>query len=229
MRVTVNEALVRKRGATAQRGILAGVVLLGAAAVLSFNPQYVLRAYGLIIPGVIVASWAARYGDKWLREPRAHELLAKALKGLTQGYRLYSYVLPAEHVILSPTGVFVLNVKRQDGKISCRGEQWHRPLTLRRLWRFLAEEPLGNPTKQVRDEVQKLKQFIAERLPDEHVPVSPVIVFTEPEAELELMEPAVAAMPLSDLRPYLRSVGKGVAVPRRTQRALCDLFDDQLP
>jgi hypothetical protein len=229
MRVTVNEGLVRKRAATAQRGILIGVGLLGAAAVLSFNPQYVLRAYGLIIPGVILASWAARFGDKWLREPRADQLLAKALKGLTQGYRLYSYVLPAEHVILSPMSVFVLNVKRQDGRISCHGDRWHRPLTLRRAWRFLAEEPLGNPTKQVRDEMQKLQQFIAERLPDEHVPVHPVIVFTESEAELEFVEPALATMPLSDLKSYLRGVNRGETLPKHTQRALRDLFDDQLP
>ena len=229
MRVTVNEALVRKRAATAQRGIFVGVGLLGAAAVLSFNPRYVLRAYGLIIPGVIVASWAARFGDKWLREPRADQLLAKALKGLTQGYRLYSYVLPAEQVILSPMGVFVLNVKRQDGRISCRGERWNRPLTLRRLWRFLAEEPLGNPTKQVRAEVHKLKQFIAERLPDQPVPVYPVIVFTEIEAELELVEPTVDTMPLSDLKSYLRSVDSGETLPRQMYRALRDMFDDQLP
>jgi hypothetical protein len=102
-------------------------------------------------------------------------------------------------------------------------------LTLRRLWRFLAEEPLGNPTKQVRDKVQQLKQFIAERLPDQHVPVHPVIVFTEPEAELRLVEPAVDTMLLSDLKSHLRSVDSGEPLPKTTYRALRDVFDDQLP
>jgi hypothetical protein len=227
MRVIVNEDWVRRRAATAQRGIMAGVGLLGGAAVLSFNPRYVLRAYGLIVPGVIVASWASRAGDKWLREPRADQALAKALKGLAHGYRLYSYVLPAEQVILSPAGLFVLHVKHQVGRISCDGDKWHRPLTLQRLWRFLAEEPLGNPTKQVQHEMLNLKRFLAEQLPNADVPMYPLIVFTESEADLEVAEPAVPVLPLGELKAYLRSASKGEALAKQTHKALLDLFDEQ--
>ncbi len=227
MRVIVNEGWVKRRAVTAQRGILIGVGLLGGAAVLSFNPRYVLRAYGLVIPGVILASWASRAGDKWLREPRADQVLAKALKGLAHGYRLYSYVLPAEQVILSPAGLFVLKVKHQVGRISCDGDRWRRPLTLQRLWRFLAEEPLGNPTKQVQGQVQSMQRFLAEELPNADVPMYPLIVFTESGADLQVVEPTVPVLPLGELKAYLRSAGKGQAVAKQTHKALLDLFDEQ--
>jgi hypothetical protein len=226
MRVIVNQDRVKRQAATAQRGIIIGVGLLGAAAVLSFNPRYVLRAYGLVIPGIILASWASRAGDRWLREPRADQTLAKALKGLTHSYRLYSYVLPAEQVILSPTGLFALKVKHQVGRISCHGHKWHRPLTLQRVWRFLAEEPLGNPTKQVQDEVEHMQRFLSEELPNADVPLYPVIVFTETEADLEIVEPTVPVMPLAELKAYLRSASKGQALPKKTYKALLDLFDE---
>ncbi len=227
MRVIIDKDKVRRRAATAQRGTFTGIGLLGAAAVLSFTPRYLLPAYGLIIPGVIVASWAARSGDKWLREPRLDQLLAKALKGLTHGYRLYSYVLPAEQVILAPAGLFILTAKQQDGCISCHGQKWHRPFNLRRLRRVLAEEPLGNPTKQVQDEMQKMQRFVAEHLPDTDVPMQPVIVFADPQADLEVVEPTVPTMPLSDLKSYLRSANKGKALPKQTHKALLDLFGEQ--
>jgi hypothetical protein len=227
MRVVVDEDQVKRRAATAQRGIILGVALLGAAAVLSFNPRYVLLAYGLIVPGVIVASWASRSGEKWLTEPRADQLLDKTLKGLTQGYNLYSYRLPAQHVLLSPAGLFVLKIKRQDGKISCRGEKWHRPITLRRLWRFLTEEPLGNPTKEVRGEVRDMQRFVDEHLPDADVPIEPLIVFTNATVDLDVVDPAIPTMPVSDLKAYLRGASKGRALPKQTQKALRDLFDEQ--
>jgi hypothetical protein len=226
MRVIVNEDWVKRRATTAHRGVLVGVGLLVAAAVLSFNPSYVVRAYGLIIPGVILASWASRAGDKWLREPRADQALAKALKGLTHGFRLYSYVLPAEQVILSPAGLFVLKVKHQVGRISCHGGKWHRPLTLQRVWRFLPEEPLGNPTKQVQDEMESMERFLSQ-LPNADVPMSPVIVFTESEADLEIVEPTVPVMPLGELKAYLRRASKGQALAKQTHKALLDLFDEQ--
>jgi hypothetical protein len=227
MRVIVNEDWVKRRATTAQRGVLVGIGLLVAAAVLSFNPSYVVRAYGLIIPGVILASWASRAGDKWLREPRADQALAKALKGLTHGYRLYSYVLPAEQVILSPTGLFVLKVKHQVGRISCHGDKWHRPLTLQRVWRFLPEEPLGNPTRQVQDEIESMQRFLAEELPDADVPMYPLIVFTESGADLQVVEPAVPVMPLEQLKAYLRGASKGQAIAKQMHKTLLDLFDEQ--
>ncbi len=227
MRVVVDEDQVKRRALAAQRGIILGVALLGAAAVLSFNPRYVLLAYGLIVPGVIMASWASRSGEKWLQEPRADQLLDKTLKGLTRGYSLYSYRLPAQHVLLSPASLFILNIKRQEGKISCRGEKWHRPLTLRRLWRFLTEEPLGNPTKEVRDEVQAMQRFVNEHLPDADVPIQSVIVFTDATVDLDLVDPAVPTMRVGDLKHYLRGASKGRTMPKETQKALRDLFDEQ--
>jgi len=227
MRVVVDEDQVKRRAATAQRGVILGVALLGAAAVLSFNPRYLPLAYGLIIPGVVMASWASRAGEKWLKEPRADQLLDKMLKGLTHGYSLYSYSMPAQHVLLSPAGLFVLNIKRQEGRISCRDEKWHRPITLRRLWRFLTEEPLGNPTKEARDEVQRMERFVGEHFSEEDVPIQPVIVFTDATVDLDAVEPAVPTMLVSDLKAYLRDAIKGRAMPRPTQKALRDLFDEQ--
>jgi hypothetical protein len=227
MRIIVNENLIKKRAQTTQRAVILGVGLLGVAAVLSFNVRYLLPAYAMILPGMALSSWAMRSSDKWLRDPRTDQVLAKALKGLTQGYRLYSHILPAEHLLFSPAGLFILNVKHQDGKVSCRGERWHRPFNLGRVVRWLAEVPLGNPSRQVQAEVQRMQQFVSQHLPDTDVPMQPLVVFDSPKAELEIVEPTVPVLSLPDLKAYLRDAEKDKALPRQTQEALLHLFDQQ--
>jgi len=227
MRVVVNEKLIRKRAQTTQRAVILGVGLLGVAAVLSFNVRYLLPAYALILPGVALSSWAMRASDKWLSNPRTDQVLAKALKGLTQGYRLYSHILPAEQLLFSPTGLFILNVKHQDGKISCRGERWRRSFNLGRIVRWLAEVPLGNPSKQVQAEVQRMQQFVSQQLPDADVPMQPLVVFGSPKAELDIVESEVPVLALADLKAYLRDAEKDRAMPKQTQEALLRVFDQQ--
>jgi hypothetical protein len=227
MRVIVNEAIVEERVGMARRAVTIGLMLLIAATLLSFTRRFVLLAYGLLLPGLIVINWGTRTAGKWLRKPRVDQTLAKALKGLGRGHRLYSYLLPAEHVIISPTGLFILKVKLQDGKISCHGEKWHRRFTLGLLLRLLSEERLGNPSKQARSETEQVRHFVTSHLPDIDVSMQPVVVFANPRAQLDVTEPTVPVMPLPDLKAYLRRSAEEKAMPRETLKALTDLFDEQ--
>jgi len=227
MRVVVNERLVKRRAETAQRAMTIGMMMLLIALVLSFNLRYIWLAYLLMLAGVVLLNWGVSSGNKWLRKPRIDQELAKALKGLDHGHRLYNYLLPAEHVLLSPAGLFVLKVKQQDGKISCRGEKWRRQFSLRRLLRALIEPPLGNPSKQARLETDKLRRFMTKHLPGVDVPMQPVVVFINPKADLDVVEPVLPAMSLNALKAYLRSATQERMAPQETLQALANLFDEQ--
>jgi len=225
MRHIVNEDLVKKRTGLVRQTITFCLILLLGATFFSFNKESVLIAYGLMIPGTFGLTWAARAATRWLQRPRVEEQAAKALKGLDQTYRFYSYLLPAEQVLLGPTGLFVLQLKPQTGTISCHGEKYRRQIQLKRLLPALAEDPLGRPAKRARKDVQKMQRLLTERLPECEVPILPIVVFTHPNVELQVVEPAVPTVQLRDLRTYLRGVG-GKAMPAATLKALTDLFDD---
>jgi len=227
MRVMIDEKLTEKRAQLTQRALVVGTVLLAIALVASFTPRYVLPAYAVVILGTIVTTWGARTGSKWLGDLRGDRVLAKVLKGLDNRYRLYSYLLPAEHVLLSPTGVFALRLQRQEGRISCRGEKWHRPFSLSRVVNLLSEEQLGDPNKRARREAADLLKFVANGLPSVDVPIQPLIVFVNSKAELDVAKPAIPAMPIGALKRYLRSADKDVGISKETHRALVELFDEQ--
>ena len=154
-------------------------------------------------------------------------MLAKVLKGLDNSYRLYNYVLPAEHVLLSPAGLFVLRLQRQDGEISCRGKKWQRPFSMRRVFSLLSEEGLGNPTKQVQREAAQLCGLVADHLPDADAPMYPVIVFVNPRVELDVTAPVVPAVPISALKRHLRHTAGNSRMPKETYKALMGLLDEQ--
>jgi hypothetical protein len=227
VRVIIDEPFVEKRAGATQRAMTIGIVLLFGAMFLSFNPRFVLLAYGVLLVALVVVNWAGHAAGKWLRKPRVDQTLARALKGLSNDYRLYSYLLPAEHVMLSPTGLFILKVKLLDGRISCHGERWHRQFSLGRLVRLLSEERLGNPSKQAQNETEMVRRFVTSHLPDMDVPMQPVVLFVDPKAELSVVEPTVPVVPLQDLKAYLRKSTGEKAMPRQMLKALTDLFDEQ--
>jgi len=225
MRHIINEDLVQKRVGLVQRTITFCLILLVGATAFSFNRQSVLIAYGLMFPGTLGLTWAARAATKWLQRPRVEEQAAKALKGLDQTYRLYSYMLPAEQVLVSPTGMFVLQLKPQTGKISCHGEKYRRHIQLKRLVPALAEESLGKPAKRARSDVEKMQRLLTERLPEHDVPIQPAVVFTDPNVELEVVEPAVPTVHLRDLKSWLRKASGEKTLSPDTMRALAELLD----
>jgi hypothetical protein len=226
MRTVLNEPLVAKRAAGARRALTVGIAMMLLALVLSFNPRSLLPAYIILILGTVVLHWGGRAVAKWLGKPRIDQSLAKVLKNVNHGYQLYSYVLPADHVIVGSPGLFVLEAKPHDGNISCRGDKWHRAFNWRHLLRMLSQESLGNPTKQVNKEVDQTRRFLTEHLPDANVPILPLVVFVNPNAHLEVTKPTVPVLHLGDLKAYLRRAEHGEAIPAQTLQALLTAFNE---
>jgi hypothetical protein len=227
MRVTVNEPLVTKRSSWGRHITVFGFAVMLLAVVLSFNRLNLLRAYGVMVTGLVIINIGLYYGGKWMRDPREDQILDKALKGLNHGSRLYSYLLPADHVLLSASGLFVLTLKFQDGQITAQGDKWQRHLSLVSSVRALFEPRLGNPGQQALKEASKVQSWVQGHLPDAEVPVRPVIVFVNPKAQLQLEEPSVPAVALDDLKTHLRTALKNKPLPPATLQALTDLCDEQ--
>jgi hypothetical protein len=225
MRVVVNERLIKSRANAAKNATTIGLIMLVFALIASFNPRFVAIAYVSLLISLPLVGWGINRAEKWLRDPRPDQLVSKALKGLDHSHQLYVSMLPVEQVLLGPNGVFVLLIRLADGKISCHGDKWRRKFVFWRLFRLFSEEPLGNPSKQALTQADKLRRLVTARLPDQDVPIYPVIVFVAPHVELEVVDPAVPAVLLSDLKTRLRSVHG--EMPHTTYKALADWLDEQ--
>jgi len=216
MRIITNTPFIQRRANIARYVSLGGLALLGGGFVVSLlRFDLILLAYMTLLPGIILANIGIYLTNRYRREPRPDQLVDQSLKGLDDRYAIYHYMLPAAHVLVTPQGVYPLIVKFQAGVFTNEGERWHqRQSFFGRLMRLFGQEGVGNPTREARAETEAMRGYLAEHTPDLDVPVEPVIVFTHPQAQLAITDPAVPVVPAKKLKGYLRSSEKGRGLPR---------------
>jgi hypothetical protein len=99
-------------------------------------------------------------------------------------------------------------------------------MNLRRVLRFFTEESLGNPTKELQQDVEKLQKYIEEEAPDVNTEVQGVVVFSNPEALLEVTTASVPVMPLRRLKGHIRKASSRGDMSPETLGALTQLFEE---
>lgn len=224
MRTTTNEEIIARGGRLGQLANFIGLVMVLGGLLVSFTPWKVMTVV-LIALGVMMYTIGSRGLEHAGREPRFIKRLEEALAGFDDRYHLYSHVLPADHILLTPSGLFVLIMKGVDGKIRCYKDKWVRKLTLRGMLRFFTEEPLGNPTKDAHRQVEMVQKYLEEQNPELEVDVQALIVFVNPKALLEVTATSVPVLPLRRLKSYLRNASQQPSISPETVANLTQLFD----
>jgi hypothetical protein len=226
MKIIVNEKLVKRQAAIGKWASLIGMGVLLAGLFVSYRwSNLITLSFGFLIVGFVLASVGTYNMNRWVKEPRADQALAKALKGFDNRHFLYHYTLPAAHVLLAPSGLFVFTVKDHHGEIRCEGEKWHQKFHWGRLLLFFGQEGLGNPTREVRAKIESLQRFLDRRLPEVDVPIEGLIVFTNPRARLELIDPAIPVVTSNKLKAFLRQQKKK-RIPAEQRKELAEIFEE---
>jgi hypothetical protein len=231
-----NEKLIKNRTTWSGRLTLLGIGLIVASGVLTFlgqaTMQTILISYAALFGGFIIFNIGAASGAKWRLPPRPDQALGRSLKGLDHRYRLYNYLLPAEHVLLTPLGITVLQVRRMPGVVTNTGDKWYQKRSLLSRLRFAAEEQLGNPTRDVQQDMAAMKQFLTQKLENDPVsvdgiPIEPLIVFNHPNVQLAVTDPVVPVIRAEDLKARMRQeAAQGMKLDQDAWNALADIFDE---
>lgn len=100
-----------------------------------------------------------------------------------------------DHIVLGPTGVFVLETKNWSGKIFADGDVWRRP----------GRKSTGSPSLQVKRNTQKVRRLIeqTEALNSIGVWVEGIIVFTNQNANFSINNPTVTILKLHQLPSHI--------------------------
>lgn len=229
MQITTNEKLIKNRARLGRIASFAGLAILVLGLVASLYSQWLLASFGCLLVGFLLSQVGIYNANRWVKEPRADQMLDKILKGFGDRYHLYNYVLPASHVLLATFGLCVINPKHQAGKVRCEGEKWHHESGWKRVLRLFGQEGLGNPTKEVQAEVEKLRRFLAERLPGEEVPIEGGVVFTNPQVDLEIDNPSVPVLDGKQFKSFLRDLSKDKPISGSQRRRLADILAEEAP
>jgi hypothetical protein len=226
MQNVVDEERIRKGARIGKIALVASLALMGAAVIISLAlPAYVWISLLCALVGLVISGFATANMNRWMREPRADQALAQALKGFDDRYQLYSYLLPAPHVFLTPLGVYVLTALGQDGAIRYDGTKFRRGFSLGRVLRFMGEEGLGKPFAEAQTHVKAVKELLDQAGLGDEVEIQNVVVFFNPRAQLDVVDPPVPVVTPKDLKKTIRKL----ASPRLSgeqYRRLEELFDE---
>ena len=188
---------------------LIGVVLLAVSLLLPVARPSTSTTppLWLVVVAVAVSSLGLRLSSYWLRPPTPHEALDQGLKGFGSEYALYHYSLPAPHVLVCPQGIFTLTTKPQRAAVRVEGEAWSRmESTLTQLISVIArQDSIGNPSLAARRQAKKLQTWLDKQLPGHSTQVQSMVVFSSPEATLNVHQPNTPAVYANKRKPSLKT------------------------
>jgi hypothetical protein len=102
-----------------------------------------------------------------------------------------------DHIVLGPSGIYVLETKNWSGKIVCKGDQWQRP----------GKKVKSNPSMQAKYNTQKIKKLLNTQ-PFFHgldVWVEGLIIFTNTRASLSISNSTVPILKLQQLPGHIKN------------------------
>jgi hypothetical protein len=227
VKVISNDSYIERRSKIGRYTSLAALAVLGIGMFISIaQPRLMMWAFGSLLIGLLLSMVGIYYGNRFARVDRPDVVLTKALKGLDDRYFLYHYRAPTAHLLVGPDACLVLSVQLQTGKVSARGKRWKQSLGWKWLFAWMGQENIGNPAKTAQIEVDAVARFLQKQLPGVDVPLTPVVVFTDPKAELDVAETPVSVVHVKQLKDWLRSAdaSKAGKLSSSARKAVLDLF-----
>ena len=206
MKTVIDRQRLRRRANAAHAASLGGLaVLLGAVVLSMARPAWATPAAVLMVLGFAISSVGIYSANRWVRKPRPEDTVALALKGLGDPHRIYHYLLPADHVLLTPGAVVVIETVNLEGRFTYHSGRWKQQMPLGRALRFFLEETLGNPTARAEADAGRMRAELQARLPADAaaVPVVPIVLFVHPNAEVAADSPPIPVCQPAQLRKRL--------------------------
>ncbi|HEV7664321.1 MAG TPA: hypothetical protein VGQ62_12345 [Chloroflexota bacterium] len=234
MQLVANQQLVKNRvrlGLGFHIGALA-VFALGLALSTRADPTRELpwESWVAILFGLLLYTLGQTQLRRWGPRNRQEENLGKAIRMLDERYKLYAFLsssLP-DYILVSPAGVQVLVVRQEGGQVSCVRDVW-KTSSGSRFTRLLGPS-LGNPSADAARQLEKVRAVLhSHGLMD--VPMSAVIVFTNPKVQLRVEGCSATITRDTKLEDVLRRlVGKGrnVALTTGRIREVQRVFDERM-
>jgi hypothetical protein len=228
MKIIKNETLIERNGKIGQWTSLGALLVLGLGMYISFSkPDLFIYSIVSLVVGFMMTQIGMYMGSRWGRSPRPDEKLDAGLKGLHSEFNMYHYSSPVSHLLVGPSGVWVLLPYHQRGSITFEKNRWKMKGGgfLQAYMRIFGQENLGRPELDAENEVKTLHKFLAKKMDAANIPeIQPILVFTTEEAELDAGDSPIAALKIKQLKEFMRQGGKNRSLSNEQIKKLTEVL-----
>jgi len=229
MKIVKNEKMIERNGKIGQYTSLGALVVLGAGMYISFTrPEYFVYSVICLVAGVVLTQIGMYMGNRWGRSPRPDEKIDTGLKGLHSEFNMYHYAAPVSHLLVGPSGVWILLPYHQGGKVEYKKNRWKLSGGgfMQGYMRIFGQEGLGRPELDAEGEAKTLKKFFAKKMDEAEIPeIKSILVFTNDDVEVDAGDSPIPAMKLKQLKEFLRQGAKNRTLSATGIQKIAALFD----
>jgi hypothetical protein len=229
MNINRNDPLIKRNARIGQVTMFVALAVLAGGMFVSFQyPEQANWSFLALLLGFVLSQVGIYYSNRYSRKPRPDELIDQALKGMDKKYALYHYLTPATHLLVGPSGLWVLLPYYQRGTITFSKGRWRQQGggLLYQYLKLFAQEGLGRPDMDVANQANALKSYLQKRLPEESLPeIQAALVFTNPKAQIAIPEdenPPAETVLLKDLKELIRKSGKSKTISQDKVKLIQD-------
>ncbi|MCW5873552.1 MAG: NERD domain-containing protein [Anaerolineales bacterium] len=224
MRLITNEALYKRNSRVALVANLAGMFMLVISLYLLFSSTVGFGLYLLFLTGGMIFTQVGTYFNRWNKRP--DHKLHQALKSLDDNYSLYNYTSPVSHLLVGPTGLWILLPRHTTGSITYDAKRRRWKASGVPLLKRLGQEGIGNPISEATVEAEILDRWLSKHLKDQSVPVSAALIFLEPGADVQVGTAALPTVPIKKLKQLVIKPPQGGGIGVQRAKQLSYLFEN---
>jgi hypothetical protein len=213
MKSVIDHKSVQRKATLAHVASVAGMLILLVGVLFPYwLPALANLTVVFIIVGFAIAAFGVHLANRWVKKPRPEDTLDKTLKSLSDQFRLYHYVTPWEHLLLTPSGLVILDTINLEGVFTYDRSRWKQKMTLSRAFRYVFEERLGDPVKRMQESIPQLTNLLKQRLPDSGpIPVTGLVVFIHPLCEVTAKDASIPICIPKNLQKRIPTQGSRVS------------------
>lgn len=170
MKIVRNDKLIKRNKTIGNVASIAGIAILVAGLVLSFNPNptKTLISFIALIVGFIVAQLSTYFVTRFAREPRYDEVIADNLSKLSNDYTFYVYSSPIAMLLVGPAGIWIPVPTAASGEISYDKRWRQRGGSF--MLKLFGQENIGRPAMDIESNEKEIRKYLGKDMPEEQIP-----------------------------------------------------------
>lgn len=224
MRLITNESLYKRNTRVALVANLTGMFMLVISVYVLFRQNQDFGLYLLFLTGGMIFTQVGTYFNRWNKRPDRQ--LYQALKSLDDNYSLYNYTSPASHLLVGPSGLWILLPRQTTGTITYDAKHRRWKASGVPLLKRLTQEGIGNPVAEATAEAEALDRWLSKHLKEQSVPVSAALVFLDPASDVQVGSAAIPTVSSKKLKPLVIKAPKGASMGAARAKQLSFLFEN---
>ncbi len=215
MNVFTNETILNRRISIAKvLRPLAFATLIGGLILLYLREDLILISWMMAGFGYLLSIVAAHMGGQYLELPSRimpFTAIPKAIKGTGDSTRLYQLYLPANHVLTTPSGVYVIKPRDHAGTIVWNTDKnrfEHRGE--RMMNRIFGIDRFGKPDKELTADINSVSTRLEKYFGEDAPMVKGIVLLTNPQTKTGSMaEAPYPVLKSKGLKKFLREQQRG--------------------